>query len=450
MDALIMAFYLYLAFVALAYLRPVEAFAPELGIYRPMMILGLVALAAAVVPVLDTGRTAARKLHFVLMLALLACISLSKIANGWAGGAAVALSDFSTSALLFVLTVLNVTSIPRLRVTLATIVLSTLIVSVAGITAYHYGFMADRLVLRQQVGEEGDGQPADAADVPANDISRQFLWRVRSLGFLSDPNDFAQVIVVALPMLGIWYRQRQFFRNIVLLCVPGATFLYTIFLTHSRGAVLGLVSLLFFGMRKTLGVVKTGILIGVLLVAIVVMNVGGGRGFSSQEESAGERMLAWSEGLTMLRHQPLFGVGYDSFTEHHYLTAHNSFVLCFAELGLIGYFTWLALVVTAFLDVNQVAELSEKGAEVVSRPYAAMLRSSLLSFLICAYFLSRTYAPPLFLLLALCMVTWHCAGDEESNTKLLPVPRWVLPTASILVGSLALVYVMVLVKHGTG
>ncbi len=110
-----MVFYLYLAFVALAYLRPMEAFAPELGIYRPMMILGLVALAAAVVPVLDTGRTAARKLHFVLMLALLACISLSKIANGWAGGAAVALSDFSTSALLFVLTLLNVTSIPRRR-----------------------------------------------------------------------------------------------------------------------------------------------------------------------------------------------------------------------------------------------------------------------------------------------------------------------------------------------
>ena len=57
---------------------------------------------------------------------------------------------------------------------------------------------------------------------------------------------------------------------------------------------------------------------------------------------------------------------------------------------------------------------------------------------------------PLFLLLALCMVTWHCAGDEESNTKLLPAQRWVLPTVSLLVGSLVLVYVMVLAKHGTG
>jgi putative inorganic carbon (HCO3(-)) transporter len=445
-----MVFFLYLAFVALAYLRPVEAFAPELAIYRPMLILGSVALYATVVQALGAGRGAATMLHFVLMLALLAWIALSKIANGWAGGAAVALSDFSTSALLFLLTVLNVTSIPRLRVTLATIVLSMVIVSVAGIAAYHYGFMGDSLVLRQQIGEEGDGQLADALDVPANDTSGQFLWRVRYLGFLNDPNDLAQVIVVVLPLLGIWYRQRRFFSNVVLLGVPGAIFLYTIFLTHSRGSVLGLASLLFFGMRKTLGVVKTGILVGVLLGAVVVTNVAGGRGFSTQEESAGDRILAWSEGLTMLRHQPLFGVGYNSFTDHHDRTAHNSFVLAFAELGLIGYFTWLALVVTAFRDVNQVANLSEEGAEVVSRPYAAMLRSSLLGFLTCAFFLSRTYAPPLFLLLALCAVTWRCASDEVGNTKLLPAQRWVLATASLLVGSIALVYVMVLAKHGTG
>jgi O-Antigen ligase len=445
-----MAFFLYIAFVALAYLRPVEAFAPELGVYRPMVILGIVALFVTVVRALAAGRTAVRKLHCGLMLALLACIAMSKIANGWAGGAAVALSDFSTSALLFLLTVLNVTSIPRLRVTLATIVLSMVIVSVAGIAAYHYGFMGDRLVLRQQIGEAGDGQPADAVDVPANDTSGQFLWRVRYLGFLNDPNDFAQVIVVALPMLGIWYRQRRFFGNVVLLGVPGAIFLYTIFLTHSRGAVLGLASLLFFGMRKALGVVKTGILVGVLLGAVVVTNVTGGRGFSAQEESAGDRILAWSEGLTMLRYQPLFGVGYNSFTDHHERTAHNSFVLGFAELGLIGYFTWLALVVTAFREVNQVANLPGEGAEVGSRPYAAMLRSALLGFLTCAFFLSRTYAPPLFLLLALCVVTWHCADDDVRNTKWLPAQRWVLLTAALLVGSIALVYVMVHAKHGTG
>src|SRR5262245_15461399 len=120
-----MTFFLYLAFVASCYLRPADVF-PELAGYQPMLSLGLVALAAAVVHALGSGKTAARKLHFVLLLVLLACLALSHVTNGRVGGVAVALSDFSFSTLLFLLTALNVTSIPKLRTTLATIVLSTL------------------------------------------------------------------------------------------------------------------------------------------------------------------------------------------------------------------------------------------------------------------------------------------------------------------------------------
>ena len=60
----------------------------------------------------------------------------------------------------------------------------------------------------------------------------------------------------------------------------------------------------------------------------------GGRAISSKEQSAAERIEAWSVGLELLKWRPLFGAGYGNFTDHHHLTAHNSFVLCFAELGL--------------------------------------------------------------------------------------------------------------------
>ena len=61
-----------------------------------------------------------------------------------------------------------------------------------------------------------------------------------------------------------------------------------------------------------------------------------------QDESNAGRLDAWSAGLGMFRQQPFFGVGYNMFTDHNEITAHNSFVLCFAELGLFGYFIWLA------------------------------------------------------------------------------------------------------------
>jgi O-antigen ligase len=38
----------------------------------------------------------------------------------------------------------------------------------------------------------------------------------------------------------------------------------------------------------------------------------------------------------MFRHSPIFGVGARQFVDHHFLTAHNSYVLTLAELGFPG------------------------------------------------------------------------------------------------------------------
>ena len=62
----------------------------------------------------------------------------------------------------------------------------------------------------------------------------------------------------------------------------------------------------------------------------------GGRSGENADQSTLERYEAWSTGLTMFRGNPVFGVGARQFAEHHYLTAHNSYVLSFAELGFPG------------------------------------------------------------------------------------------------------------------
>jgi putative inorganic carbon (HCO3(-)) transporter len=149
----------------------------------------------------------------------------------------------------------------------------------------------------------------------------------------------------------------------------------------------------------------------------------------------------------MLRTKPLFGVGYGAFTDHHERTAHNSFVLCFSELGLIGYFIWLAMIVSALLDVNVVAEAPAGALQPELLSAAGMLRASLVGFLSCAWFLSRTYAPPLFILLALCGAAWGCANEHAPDKGSIRPPRWVPRTASALLGSIAVVYLMVMIKH---
>jgi hypothetical protein len=440
-----MSFFLYLAFIALTYLRPVEAFAQELQVYRPMVVLGLIGFAAALVHALSRSTCKARPRYFVLIGGLLLCISLSKITNGWMGGVSVALSDFSTSALLFLIAPLCVTSFARIRTALIVVAMSTLTLCVWGIVSYHTGYMADRLVLAQSAGEGfGDSEPVP--EIPAEDNSGRYLWRVRHLGFLSDPNDFGQVIVIALPMLTLLYRPKQHLRNLMLVGIPVVAMIYTLFLTHSRGAILGVAAVLFFAARKRMGSVRSTALICIMLAGFVVTNAAGGRAFSTDEESAGGRILAWSEGLAMLSSHPVFGIGYGDFGNHFEYTAHNSYVLCFAELGLVGYFIWLAMIINAIGDLPGAATAETEEPDPDAVQCATILRLSMVGFLTCAYFLSRTYAPPLFLLLGLCVVCAQCARDQDG----VETPRkWAGLTGVVLVASIALIYVMVIFKHST-
>ncbi|CAN7236979.1 O-antigen ligase family protein [Pseudoxanthomonas sp. LjRoot143] len=445
-----MGFFLYILYVAMTFLRPVEMFAPDLASLRPMLVLWFLALGFALFDAFRAGRVATRPVNFVLLACLMVVIGLSQIAAGWAGGAALAVYHFSTAAMLFVLTVLNLTTTQRVQIACTTLVVCMTIVCLTSISAFHTGFMMDQLVLRQGTGND----PADLLSVqelpiPAEDTTGVFLWRVRHLGFLADPNDLAQAIVMVLPMLWGAYRKRSFMRNLVVVLAPTAVMLYTILLTHSRGALVGIAALFFFGIRRMLGTFRTVMLLGVMGVGATALSFGGDRGFSTQEQSANERVEAWYEALQMMRSNPVFGVGYGNFTNHHHLTAHNSFALCFAELGLPGYFLWLAMLVLAYEGLRQVADLAPAGSR--DRKLAAILLSSFIGFLACAWFLSRTYTPNLFLLLAICASAAYCARKAhpltEAGTPWPPLPSWVMRTTILLFASVTAIYGIIVLER---
>ncbi len=438
-----MIFTSYLILLALTFLHPIEAFAPQLAEYRPVLVFSLIVVAFSIFDAVRTGVMAARARHLLLLGALMTAIVLSRVATGWAGGALPALVEFSAPTLLFVVTILVVTSIERLRMACGLLVLCMVLLSGAGIAAYHDGFMRDDLVVAEhgQVTDELAVVPSDV--IPADDDSGTTLWRIHSWGFLSDPNDFSQAIVMVLPMLmGAWLRRRSV-RNLVRIWVPCALLVYASYLTHSRGAILGLGVIMLFGLMRKLGGVRAGILLALFGVAVAVLGFTGGRSFSSGEASAGGRIAAWSEGLVMLGAHPIFGVGFGNFTEHFYYTAHNSFVLCFAELGLFGYFFWVGMIVLSLKEMGQAAELSP--VDSPERRWAVLLRLSLLGFLTCALFLSRTFQPTLYVLLGLCIASWHCAQktwNDNVETQAPDVP-WIGSTLRVMFISIVVIYLIV-------
>jgi hypothetical protein len=453
-----MSFALFLIYVFLSFFRPVELFAPELGAYRPMMWLWAIAFVLALARAISRNEMAARPVHLGLLFGLCVAIAISKAASGWTGGAVTALSEFSPSAMLFVLAILNVTTLARLRATCIAFAVSLVLICGFAIAAYHTGQHATELVMRQNTDlhdvEDAVGQDMSAAEVaalvPAQDKSGLFLWRIRGMGFLNDPNDLAQALVFLLPLLWATWQTGRSLRNLLLVLAPGATVLYAVALTQSRGAIVGITSLVFFGVRRRLGTVKTSLLLGLIALVVIAGNTVGGRAFSSQERSAEERIEAWTVGFELIRTYPLFGAGYGNFLDHNGLTAHNSYVLSFSELGLLGYFAWMGLIVLTYKGISGVAETLPAGGE--ERRYAESLRSALVGFLTCAWFLSRTYAPTLYFVLALCVSAWWVGRQSTPDVALrqqLDTISWRKHTVVMMLISLVAVYSFI-VMHRMG
>jgi O-antigen ligase len=209
---------------------------------------------------------------------------------------------------------------------------------------------------------------------------------------------------------------------------------WTVYVTNSRGGMLALAAAMLFFFGRRLG--KWGLIVGAV-AALGLFTFGPSRmsQMSSDEESAQGRVLAWESGLEMLGHSPLWGVGKGEFLSYHSLTAHNSLVLCMAELGLLGTACWIGLFYFAFRDSRRMTvptdgrsregdeELNPIGITPV-RSLAARFAStadlslqvSLIAFLIGGFFLSRTYTPPLYVYLALTVAAARVVAARSGTT----------------------------------
>lgn len=443
-----MSFFLFLLYIFLTFFRPVELFAPELGELRPMLWLWVIAIVTSVGSAAASKNVGAKSLHFKMIFGFWLLIGVSKLISPWRGDTVTSLNEFSTSSMLFVLAALNLTTVGRIKATMTAVVLAMLLNAGFGINAYYTGEHMDLLVLRQNspAHDEDDPslQPPEAVTAPATDNSGWYLWRLKNIGFLADPNDFAQVLVMTLPMLWTAYRAGKLMWNLIVIGLPLAAMFESILLTQSRGALIGSASLLSFVVHKALGTTKTLMLVGAVGAVQMLGAAVGGREFSGKEKSAEERLESWTIGIQLLKGNPITGAGYGNFLEYNYLTAHNSYVLCFAEMGLLGYFVWIGMIVVTFKGLSRILKLREGTPEA---HLANILRSSMVGYLTCAWFLSRTYGPALYLLLAIGIATWHCAVKSMPAEKVPPelaYIEWRASTIKFMIVTILGVYGFVL------
>ncbi len=305
--------------------------------------------------------------------------------------------------------------------------------AISGLIAYQSGFGRSLFINEwPPITEQVPGQPV--------------VKRICGLGFLRDPNDFSQFLLILLPLIWTAWRNKSILRNIVLVVAPSLLFGIALIRAQSRGAFLGLAAMAVFLVRKRLGTTLSMVLALVLLTVVFAGGVLTRNTLSVHEDSAAGRVEAWGNGIAMWKSNPLFGVGYGQFgnmnEDQSGLTAHNSFVLCFAELGIIGYLVWLALIASTILDLNALLDrLSSRDSfDVVLRRWAVALRLSLIGYLATAWFLSRTYVVTLYVLLGMCVGLIWIANRQSGpviRTDLRRAFSWAVLTALC---SIALLY----------
>jgi hypothetical protein len=401
------AFILTTTYVVLSHLSPAALF-PHLAKYNIMVWLA-VAATLACLPQLFLHPSRWRSPEVYLMLGLTAAVPVSLIANGQTGGALRGLREFLVTGVVFFLVVASVDTVRKMRVLAFVVVISAVCLLSQSLYGWYRNGLESQYVYRAQFYNAQRG------------VNDEFP-RLRSVGFLDDPNDFAQFLLVSASLLtmawwpGRWRRNLK--GNLALVMLPGAYLLYGVLVTHSRGGLIGLAILVFFLLEKRFGKIISLLLSAGFLRSLFWMGAQGPREISMSDPATSGRIEVAKVGSAMFRGSPLFGVGFHQFTVHNpSLTAHNSVLLCLSELGIFGTVFWLGLLVFSILDLNRIIRNDTAVAQAPGLVSAANgVRIALFTFFGTALFLSRTYVMTLYLLLGMAAAARQLFTRSDPST----------------------------------
>ena len=451
-----------LLYLVTYYLTPVTVFG-ALAAYRIQLILAILVVLFSIPALLKSFIF--RIPQSLALFGMAFAVPISIIAGvRWFGGAMDGFLDFIPNAFAFFLICLHFRTTTRLKILAGMLIFVCVFVIVHGYIARLHGFPAEAA---RQPGFEGSSYL-----LAMQNNAGEWFYRLRGLGEIHDPNDFAQLLASVMPLTFLFWRARRFALNLFVVLLPAGVLLFGMFLTHSRGALLALLVVVIVAIRPKIGTLPAAILAGVLFVVAKVFQFAGDRSISAQAGS--DRTSLWGQGLQVFKEHPLFGVGYGrlpNYTDVH-LTAHNSVVVCAAELGFFGLYCWslyLFPTIRNAITLANPAKVSAPATELEDKTFSddilqapkvgpihrletldpAMIKHfgrvtllSLTGYLTAAWFLSRAYAVTLFLLGGIVEVVYQMALERGMVEPRLRLSAVMLRSGILAVLLIVVMYVM--------
>ena len=459
-----MGFVLSILYFVTSYLTPATLFG-SLAAYRIELILALLILVVSVPKLRGSFIWRMPQSLALIVLAMAASLSVL-IAYRWPMGAVYGFLRFIPSVFAFFLVCLHCNTKKKLQALVLMLVFVCLFVTARGLSDLHRAVQES--TTQQSESSDSDSDQRWSLEHPylmkeTND-KMQVIYRIMGLGPINDPNDFAQFALCVVPLVFIFWRAKKLFWNFGFVLVPACALLFGVYLTHSRGALLGLIAMAIVAARRRIGLVPALLLAGALFASAMALHFTGGRQISAQAGS--DRTSLWGEGLGILKAHPLFGVGLGNmgdYTDNH-RTAHNSLVVCAAELGLCGLYFWSLFLFTTARDTLGIASPLKvtEGEPIVTEdapfPHAAkkvetldkaevnrlgrLMVLSLTGFLVAGWFLSNAFVMTFFLLGGMAKVIFQAAFERRMVAPRLPLARSLTYSGGLAIALLLMMYIL--------
>jgi O-antigen ligase len=443
-----MGFILALFYLAVTYIGTKTIFGPLQQYHIEVILAALVFFVS--IPALQ--RTFVQKTAQTLALGGLSIAVFMSMLIGkrYAHGALTQFEDFLPNAFAYFLVALHFRTKLRLQILVLLLVFVCLFVTANGVLELHSlgGFQPQHPDDDDELEDTGplvqiQDPYANTYLIPQWNPDGTMVYRLKGQNFLNDPNDFGQLLVSTLPLAFIFWRPKRTAGNL-LIVLPIMTLIgLGIYMTHSRGALLAVLGVVIVAFRRRIGTVPSFVLAGILFAGAMAMGATGGRGISA---SAGQdRTALWGEGLGLFKQNPIFGAGYNQMADLLGMTAHNSVIVCAAELGVFGLFFWSLFLYSTLRDAAAVASptglTDEIPLPVDESPYSynapamepldkeeigqmgRLIVFSLAGFLVSAMFLSRAFVMTFFLLGGMAEVVFQMALDRGMIGPRLPIGR---------------------------
>jgi putative inorganic carbon (HCO3(-)) transporter len=202
---------------------------------------------------------------------------------------------------------------------------------------------------------------------------------------------------------------------------------FTIIAAGNRGSIVALVPMVIYMLMFLKHRFRN---LFVLFLLGAVLYIGSPAEFKQRFETAGTdrtsqtRLEQWGRGVRAANQHPIVGVGYESWASYmraNYndgLVAHSIYFTVLGELGYVGLFWYLILMLTVFILNIKTRRIAKSCGDRFSEVFSVALNVGLMAFSAAGLFISVNYYPFLFVQLSLTAVLYEFAKSEKEKDRL--------------------------------